>query len=119
MNKMEIVKTFRCSEKEAAYIKKKSSEMGISESEYMRSKIFSDSRIRLPPEIKANLEQLNYLNLKIGNNINQVVRSCNTKKFITKLDYQMLREDMINLQGQYGKIIELLREYVKNGSDKT
>lgn len=110
MEKKDVIKTFRCTLTESEALQKKSSEKKLSESEYIRGLVFKTRKNEFPLEIQKLLEELKYLNLKIGNNINQVVRTCNSKKFVSKADYQTIVEEMIKLEDAYEKIYQQLLE---------
>lgn len=114
-----VTKTFRCTPGEAQELAAGAGKFHVSESEYIRSRVLKKSQPRLPPETEGLLEEMNYLNLKIGTNINQTMRYCNTKKYITKNDYQKLAAELRKLDEQYERIYGLLEEAVKNGGHET
>ncbi|EET62424.1 hypothetical protein BRYFOR_05459 [Marvinbryantia formatexigens DSM 14469] len=114
-----VTKTFRCTPGEAEELAAGAGKFRVSESEYIRGRVFKKAQPRLPPEIVGLLEEMNYLNLKIGTNINQTMRYCNTKKYITKNDYQKLAVELRKLDEQYERIYRLLEEAVKNGGHET
>ena len=85
----------------------------------MRYRLQQQEKIRIPPEVNTLLQKLKYYDLKIGTNINQVVRSCNSKRFITQNDYQMLVNYLTQIDRKYQEILEQLQEVLRYGSDKT
>lgn len=93
-------------------------QMDMTESSYMRYKLRKHEKIRIPPEVKDLLQELKYYDLKIGTNINQIVRSCNSKKFITRVDYQLLVNYLIQIDRKYQETLERLQEVLERGSDK-
>lgn len=115
MKRLECKKDFRCTYDEAKQIAAQAEKMKISESQYMRYKILEKGKRRIPPEIEELLQELKFYDLKIGTNINQIVRSCNSKKFITKKDYEMLLENLTALNDKYSQIIQLLKEALMCG----
>lgn len=110
-------KTFRCTASESQELLLEAEKNHISESEYIRRQVFGKSKPRLPPSIEELLKKMNYLNLRIGTNINQTMRFCNSRKYITKTDYQNLVDELKALDEQYERIYELLEGALKHGSD--
>ncbi|MCD8012534.1 MAG: MobC family plasmid mobilization relaxosome protein [Lachnospiraceae bacterium] len=104
-----VWKAFRCTEDEAAKIAEQAERNGLSESDYMRRKIF-----QLPPETNQLLVELKNSILKIGTNINQVVRSCNSRRFITNMDYRELAEYLEKIDRKYYETVQLLRVQNEN-----
>lgn len=104
-----VWKAFRCTEEEAAKIAEQAERNGLSESDYMRRKIF-----QLPPESSLALQELKSSVLKIGTNINQVVRSCNSRRFITNMDYQKLLELLEKIDWKYYETVQLLQAQNEN-----
>ncbi len=112
---MECIKNFRCTFDEAKLISENAAKMKMNESTYMRYKILEKDKERLPPAVNELLQELKYYDLKIGTNINQIVRSCNSKKFITRLDYQMLVQYLTEINEKYAEVLRCLKE-VQNGN---
>ena len=110
LEKKEVAKSFRCTAAEAEMLRQKAEKMKIAESEYIRREVFKNRKVRLPADVKELLKDLKYQNLKIGNNINQVVRSCNSKKHVTRSDYKAIVDEMIKLEDAYDKIYQKLIE---------
>ncbi|MCC8102224.1 MAG: MobC family plasmid mobilization relaxosome protein [Clostridiales bacterium] len=104
-----VWKAFRCTDEEAAELSRQAEKNRLSESEYIRRKVFM-----LPQETNLLLQELKHYDLKIGNNINQVVRSCNSKKFISSYDYQKLVEYLEKLDEKYYELIRQLKEQNEN-----
>jgi len=99
-----VWKAFRCTDEEAAELSRQAEKNRLSESEYIRRKIFM-----LPQETNLLLQELKHYDLKIGTNINQIVRSCNSKKFVSSYDYQKLAEYLEKLDEKYYEVIRQLR----------
>lgn len=112
-------KEFRCTVEEAAWITECAEKMDMTESNYMRYRLQQQEKIRIPPEVNTLLQKLKYYDLKIGTNINQVVRSCNSKRFIAKTDYQLLVDYLTQIDRKYQEILEQLQEVLRYGSNKT
>lgn len=110
-------KDFRCNEAEAKELARCAEENKISESEYIRRKVFEPAGQRFPPSVNELLQELKHYNLKTGNNINQIVRSCNSKKFITRADYQMLVDYLEKVDGKYREVVEALKKIQGQGTD--
>lgn len=91
-----IKKTVRFSEKEYEEIEKKRDELSLSFSEYIRLSI-SEDRIKIQSKTD---EKLLYEINKIGTNINQVAKYCNSKRHIANLHV------LINIENQLERIIE-------------
>lgn len=104
-----VWKAFHCTDEEAAELSRQAEKNRLSESEYIRRKVFM-----LPQETNLLLQELKHYDLKIGNNINQVVRSCNSKKFISSYDYQKLVEYLEKLDEKYYELIRQLKEQNEN-----
>ena len=80
----------------------------MTESGYMRRKLFYGSQPRLPPETDEMLRRLTEQERRVGININQVVRSCNSKRFITKEDYQLLVKYLEEIRRSYQQFYQQL-----------
>lgn len=118
MAKLTCKKEFRCTVEEAAVIAKCARQMHMTESSYMRYRLQEKPKIRIPPEVKVLLQELKYYDLKIGTNINQIVRSCNSKRFITQNDYQRLVEYLTLIDRKYQETLDKLQEVLMYGGDK-
>lgn len=112
-------KEFRCTQKEAEWITECAAKQNMKESTYMRYRLQKEQKIRMPPEVHTLLQELKYYDIKIGTNINQVVRSCNSKRFITQVDYRRLVEYLIQIDQKYQEILKRLQEVLQDGSDET
>ncbi|MCC8051902.1 MAG: MobC family plasmid mobilization relaxosome protein [Clostridiales bacterium] len=100
-----VIKMFRCTPSEAEEITRMAAENKISESDFIRKKIFW-----LSPDTDELLTKLEHYDLKIGTNINQIVRSCNSKKFITNQDYKELVRLLENLVEKRYEVIRQMKE---------
>lgn len=118
MARLTCKKEFRCTAEEAAWIEKCARQMEMTESTYMRYRLREKQKVRMPPDIKKLLQELKYYDLKIGTNINQIVRSCNSKRFITQADYQKLVEYLTLIDRKYQETLDRLQEVLDYGGDK-
>lgn len=119
MAKLVCKKEFRCTKREADWIAECAAKLNMKESTYMRYRLRKEQKIRMPPEVQTLLQELKYYDIKIGTNINQVVRSCNSKRFITQVDYQHLVEYLVQIDQKYQEILKRLQEVIQDGSDAT
>ena len=106
-----VLKAVRVTEEEAMQLARQAEEYQMTESGYMRRKLFYGSQPRLPPETNEMLQRLIEQERRVGININQVVRSCNSKRFITKEDYQLLvkyLEEICRSYQQFYQQLEML-----------
>lgn len=117
MARLVCKKEFRCTAEEAAWIERCARQMNMTESNYMRYRLSERQKIRMPSEVNNLLQELKYYDLKIGTNINQIVRSCNSKRFITQNDYQMLVEYLTQIDRKYQETLDRLQEVLRYGSD--
>lgn len=77
--KKDVIKPFRLTRQEAELLKRRAQEKGMKESEYLR--LLISQRPNDYPEIRILLKELiNEVNA-VGNNINQITRSHNSKLY--------------------------------------
>lgn len=100
--------SIRFTEQEYGQIQKEAARRRITTANYVREKLFEPNK-RLPPETDRLLKKLETDNIRIGTNINQVVRSCNAKQFITRMDYKALTELLAEMNRLYWENLEQLR----------
>ena len=103
-----VLKAVRVTEEEAMQLARQAEEYQMTESGYMRRKLFYGSQPRLPPETNEMLQRLIEQERCVGININQVVRSCNSKRFITKEDYQLLVKYLEEIRRSYQQFYQQL-----------
>lgn len=78
--KKEVIKQFRMTQAEAAALKQKAEERSLSESRYLR--LLISQKPNDYPEIRKLLKELiNEVNA-VGNNINQITRSYNSRLYL-------------------------------------
>ena len=105
-----VLKAVRVTEEEAMQLARQAEEYRMKESGYMRRRLFYGSQPRLPPETNAMLQRLTEQERRVGININQVVRSCNSKRFITREDYQLLVRYLEEIRRSYQQFCTQLEE---------
>ena len=103
-----VLKAVRVTEEEAMQLARQAEQYRMTESGYMRRRLCYGSQPRLPPETKAMLQRLTEQERRVGININQVVRSCNSKRFITKEDYQLLVKYLEEIRRSYQQFYQQL-----------
>ena len=103
-----VLKAVRVTEEEAMQLARQAEEYQMTESGYMHRKLFYGSQPRLPPETNEMLQRLIEQERRVGININQVVRSCNSKRFITKEDYQLLVKYLEEIRRSYQQFYQQL-----------
>ena len=103
-----VLKAVQVTEEEAMQLARQAEEYQMTESGYMRRKLFYGSQPRLPPETNEMLQRLIEQERRVGININQVVRSCNSKRFITKEDYQLLVKYLEEIRRSYQQFYQQL-----------
>lgn len=108
MNKTVLV-SFRLNNEEREALQKKADERKLELSSYIREKIFTPDK-RLPVEIEALLKDLKYNDIKIGTNINQVAKVCNSKQYASKEDYKKLMELHEELNRKRGEMVRILQK---------
>lgn len=112
-----IIKTFRCSEEESALLLEAAEKNYKSISDYIRMCLFdseANQNQKLPAELTKILCDLRWEVNKIGTNINQVVRACNSKKYVTKEDVANLIRylNLVNYQ------LESICEKIENTEEE-
>lgn len=111
LEKKTYKKSFRCTEDENNFILTQANSFHSSESEFMRMMIFEKSRNKFfDPDILEQVKRLEYSNLKIGNNINQIVKSCNSKKFVLDEDVAELIKFLNLINYKYDLLISNLQK---------
>lgn len=103
-----VTKHFRCTPEEARLIDEKAKEEHKTTSRYVRDAALTRNTLRIPQKAQDVLEDLRSNELKIGTNINQAVRLCNTKGYVSRADYVELRGFLVKLMTQRRDIIHIL-----------
>ena len=89
-NLRSVTKPFRFTPEEIKRLDQDAMCHNLDVSKYVRMMLFDPSIRNIDPEISRQLQNLNWEINKVGTNINQIVRSCNSKKFVTKADIENL-----------------------------
>lgn len=115
--KRDCFSKFRCTLEERQKIEKAAKEEKMTISEYMRMKVLKSENPRIPTEVMELLNDLKYQNAKIGTNVNQVARFCNSKQTAHFGDYQLLIKHLKKLEWEYQRVYRLLMGWF-NGNNK-
>lgn len=86
------LETFRITKEEKKELTQAATRYQVSKSEYIRMMVFAEDKKFFDPEISQALRDMNWEINKIGTNINQIVRACNTKKYVSKVDLSELKK---------------------------
>ena len=105
LEKYPAAKYFRCTQEESEEIRRRAAAEHKGQSEYLRDAALHRKIPVFDEEVKRLLRNLQENELKIGINVNQVVRVCNSKKYISRADYEKLVECL-------ERIMELRREII-------
>ena len=105
-----VTKHFRCTPEEGRLIDEKAKEEHKTTSRYVRDAALTRNILRIPQKAQNVLEELRSNELKIGTNINQVARLCNTKGYVSRDDYVELRGFLVKLMTQRRDIIHVLED---------
>ena len=97
MEKYIVTKHFRCTPSESAVIDERAKKEKKKVSAYLRDAALSRSVPVFDERVYELLERLRFNELKIGYNINQAVKMCNTKKHVTSWDYEKLTSHLLEL----------------------
>ena len=103
-----VVRHFRCTPEESREIEENARKEKKTPSAYVRDAALHRKIPALPAEAMELLEKLTFDELKIGNNINQAVRLCNSKKVVSVDDYRKLTDSLKILMDQRHEMIRLL-----------
>lgn len=107
--------SFRCTPAEKKFISEKAAAFP-SESEFIRIMVFEKSRSKFfDGEIIQLIRKIEWDNVKIGTNINQVVKSCNSKKFVSEKDLDELVKYQTLLNYKFDKLLTELRNRQEGG----
>lgn len=98
----------RVSPEEYDSVKNEAKKYGYSVSTFIRSKIFAPENM-MPNDLRQILEKLDTDSVRIGTNINQIARMCNTKKFVTRNDYKNATDLLKEMDAVYEKILEEIK----------
>lgn len=111
---------FRVTQQERAQLKEAAEEYHLSESAYVRIIALQQKKMIVPAEIRELLQDLKREDIAVGRNINQAVRNCNGKGFVTESDYGKLLQELVKLNGYYCAVCRKLDEVLeKDGNHKT
>ena len=90
MEKYIVTRHFRCTKEESDLINERAAKERKSRSAYLRDAALSRNEPKVDEKVAQILKQFQENELKIGVNINQAVRICNSKKNVSREDYEKL-----------------------------
>ena len=107
-NNKDRVILVRCSEREIRRINELSRKNHQTRSAYVRNCALHGTAREQPVEIMDVLKDLDYLNRKIGNNINQIVKASHARGFVMKEDTDALSRLLTRLDESYERVYRKL-----------
>ena len=110
MDKKDVSIHFRCTKKEEEDIEQQAKMENKARSAYLRDAALCRNVPKLDPETKALLKQFQENELRIGVNINQAVRLCNSKKNVSREDYERLTNMLLRILKYRQMLNDLLIE---------
>ena len=110
MEKKEVTRHFRCTKEESGMIDEKAAMERKSASAYIRDAALARAIPKVDPETAMLLKQIQDNELKIGVNINQAVRLCNSKKHVSSQDYEILTGMLIRIMEYRKKVYEAIEK---------
>ena len=110
LEKYTVTRHFRCTKEESSLIDEKARNERKSPSAYLRDSALCRNIPSLDENTMQILKDLAANELKIGININQVARLCNTKKSVSLHDLNLLRDDLVLLLEERKQIVMVLQE---------
>ena len=110
MKKYTAVKQFRCTKQESVLIDDKARNERKSTSAYLRDCALSRNIPEVDEKTRKILKDLAENELRIGVNINQVARLCNTRKGAALSDLEILRKSLVLLLDGRKQIVKVLKE---------
>lgn len=106
--------SFRCTEEESRQLEQWVREFGYSNlSEYIRRKLFPDTEKNRIFDIRVleAVKEIEFNNLKIGVNINQIAKVCNSRPGVYRKDIENLKKEVnliqYNFQSLEKKLLEI------------
>lgn len=108
LEKYIVTRHFRCTQEESEEINRRAAKERKRVSAYLRDAALNRNIPQLDGNAVQLLKGLADNELKIGVNINQAVRICNTKKNVSRQDYENLTEMLTRIMEYRRKICELL-----------
>ena len=108
MEKYNVTSHFRCTKEESEEIKKRAENERKSTSAYIRDAALNRNIPDLNPEIAKILKTYRDNELKIGVNINQAVRICNSKQSVSRQDYEKLTGMLLRIMEYRKRLKDIL-----------
>jgi Bacterial mobilisation protein (MobC). len=92
-NKVTIL-NFRCTQEEKEKIIQGAKRYQVGISEYIRMEMLKKENRFFDPEVSQKLKDMNWEINKIGTNINQIARICNSKKFVSRKEIEGILKNL-------------------------
>lgn len=94
---------------------------GKSISVYVREiiKYRDPDRMNLSEEVIKKIRNLDYEMGKIGVNVNQVAKRCNTRRYVLNADAHELEAELHLLESKFDELLEEMRKRSEDGSVST
>ena len=110
MDKRTVTKIFRCTQQESDEIERRAKLEKKTQAAFLRDAALNRNLPRFDENVMGLLRELQDNELKIGVNINQVVRLCNSKKLVSRADYERLTDYLKLLMQQRTQLMDRLSE---------
>ena len=99
---------FRCEEDDYSSLVKSADNLGLTISEYCRSRLFEPDKVLFRATEKKDIQRLVYEINKIGTNINQIVRSCHSKNWISENEIEKLISQLREVENTENEIMNIV-----------
>ncbi|MBR3039103.1 MAG: MobC family plasmid mobilization relaxosome protein [Lachnospiraceae bacterium] len=99
---------FRCEEEDYSSLVKSAESLGMTISEYCRSRLFEPDKVLFRASEKKDIQNLVYEINKIGTNINQIVRSCHSKNWISESEIEKLISELKKVEKAENEIMNIV-----------
>ena len=108
MEKYNVTVHFRCTPEENEKNEALAAKEHKAKSAYLRDAALTRNIPKISPEAAGILKEFQENELKIGVNINQAVRLCNSKKNVSRQDYEKLTEMLLRILEYRKQLNDLL-----------
>lgn len=108
MEKYIVTRHFRCTKEESDKINDLAAKERKSRSAYLRDAALNRNVPKVDERVAKILKQFQENELKIGVNINQAVRLCNSKKHVSRQDYEQLTSMLLQIMDYRKKMNDIL-----------
>ena len=115
MEKYNVTVHFRCTPDENEQIEALAAKEHKAKSAYLRDAALNRNIPKLNSETIKILKQFQENELKIGVNINQAVRLCNSKRNVSRQDYELLTDMLLRILEYRKRLNDLLIKSATGG----